>query len=273
MQAKNDKYEAILKCALKFCFDREDPVRAIRNMRNFNEGYDAFGIEDEEIKVLRDRILDEFDLEVDELADLGSALLKTGKYELGTLAIMMLKKNRPRLTAHIRDQVKYWLDELVENWAHADFLAIKILPVLFELDLMDLEVWKQWRDSESKWTRRASFVTFVWLRKAEKAENILEFIKPCLNENDRNAQMGLSWLITDLWHKSSEQVEEYLLEHKKDINPYILKAVSDKMPHAKAKAFRPKIVKNRNNQNRNNQNRQHKARQPRKQSYRSRNSD
>lgn len=268
MQAKNEKHETILKYALKFCFDREDPVRAVRNMRNFNEGYDAFGIEDEEIKVLRDRILEEFDLKVEELADLGTVLLKTGKYELGTLAIMMLKKNRPRLTEDIRDQVKYWLDELIENWAHADFLAIKILPVFFELGLVDMETWRQWRDSESKWTRRASFVTFVWLRKAEKAENILEFITPCLNEYDRNAQMGLSWLITDLWHKSSEQVEAYLLEHKKDINPYILKAVSDKMPYATAKVFRPKI-----NRNRNNQNRKQKARQPYKRSYKPRNSD
>ncbi|HHV36464.1 MAG TPA: DNA alkylation repair protein [Candidatus Cloacimonetes bacterium] len=268
MQAKNDKYEAILKCALKFCFDREDPVRAIRNMRNFNEGYDAFGIEDEEMKVLRDRILGEFELEMDELADLGSVFLKTGKYELGTLAIMLLKKNRPRLTEYIRDQVRYWLDELVENWAHADFLAIKILPVLFELNLVDMEVWKDWRDSESKWTRRAAFVTFVWLRKAEKAEDILEFITPCIKETDRNAQAGLSWLITDLWHKSSEPVEEYLLEHKKEINPYILRAVSDKMPYAKAKIFRPKISRNRNRQPS-----QQRGRRPRKQTYRPRKKD
>lgn len=248
MQAKNELYDKILKNALKFCYDREDPVRAIRNMRNFYEGYDAFGIEDEEIKVLRDRILDEYDLEVEELADLGTILLKTGKYELGTLAIMFLKKNRPRLTTYICEQVRYWLDELVENWAHADFLAIKILPVLFELELMDVEEWQKWRDSESKWTRRAALVTFVWLKRAVDAEKILEFATPVLKDKERVVQQGLAWLLSDLWHKSSEPVEEYLLEYKKDMSPNTLKSISEKMPYTKAKLIRPKPQRSKNRQ-------------------------
>ena len=89
MPEMNKRFKSIYAEIERFCFDREAPVLALRNMRNFTEGYDAFGIEDEELKVLRDRIMDEYEITPREIAELGLILLKTGKYEFGTLAILL----------------------------------------------------------------------------------------------------------------------------------------------------------------------------------------
>lgn len=240
MTIQRAKYAEIIREIEKFCYDREDPVKAIRNMRDFTEGYDAFGIDYEEMKVIRNRILEESKLEVPELAELGLILMQTGKYELGTLAIMLLKKHRPRLNSYIRDLVKEMLDTAVENWAHTDFLAEKILPVFFELGLDTLESFEIWLQSESKWTRRATIISLMNMRKALDMDEILSFILPVIEDRQQTVQQAISWLMADLWHKNGERVEAFLDEHFEKLSPTVLKQVSAQMPAAKAKRYRPK---------------------------------
>jgi 3-methyladenine DNA glycosylase AlkD len=239
MKDLHDKFKELYKQIEKFCFDREDPVRAIRNLNDFSEGYDAFGLEDEDIKILRDRILDTYDFSPRDYADFGLYLLKTGKYEFGTLAIMLVKKHRPRLDPYIREKIKEWLDTGVENWAHADMLGIKILPVLFELELVDLSSFSSWRDSRSKWTRRAAVVSLIWLKKALPAQEILPFVEPLLRDKERVVQQALGWLFKDLWNRATEATEEFLEAHKDSMDALVLKQATSQMPLNKAKKFMP----------------------------------
>lgn len=273
MQELNERFKQIYKAVEKFCFDREDPIRAIRNMHSFNEGYDAFGLQDEDLKILRDRILQDFKPSPREIADFGLILLKTGKYEFGSLAILLIKKHRPRLDSYIRERLKEWLDSGVENWAHADLLGTKILPVLFELELTDLQSFTSWRDSHSKWTRRASITCLMWLRDELPVDDILRFIEPVVADNENVVQQALGWLLKDLWHKENEPVEAFLSLHKEDLDRSTIKQATSRMPLSKAKIFLPhnkaphkaardSSSKNRNGRNskprRNNRNQRHK---------------
>lgn len=244
MQEINDRFKTIYKVIEKFCFDREDPVKAINNLRFFPEGYDAFGIDDEEIKVLRDRILEDFELSVDEIADLGRILFRTGKYEFGTLAILLIKKHRPRLTNYAYAAVKDWLDHGVENWAHADLLAFKILPVFFELELCDLQSFASWRDSRSKYTRRAVIISLMWQRRALDAEAMLHFLTPLIRDREKVVQQALGWFLSDLWDKAPIPVEAFLQEHRETLDSSTLKQATSRMPLSKAKLYRPKLKKN-----------------------------
>ncbi len=234
----NKKFKSIYAEIERFCFDREDPDQAIRNMRNFTEGYDAFGIEDEELKVLRDRILANYEITPREISELGLFLLKTGKYEFGTLAIMLIKKHRPRIDAYVRERIKEWLDTAVENWAHADFLGSKILPVFFELQLVDLESFVSWRDSRSKYTRRAVVVSMMWQRRALDADAMLVFLTPLIRDKEKVVQQAFGLFLSDLWEKAALPVEAFLEEHKDSIDNYVMKQATAKMPLIKAKLYR-----------------------------------
>ena len=238
MQEINDRFKTIYKVIEKFCFDREDPVKAINNLRFFPEGYDAFGIDDEEIKVLRDRILEDFELSVDEIADLGRILFRTGKYEFGTLAILLIKKHRPRLTNYAYAAVKDWLDHGVENWAHADLLAFKILPVFFELELCDIQSFAAWRDSSSKWTRRAAVMCLNSIKKALDTDVLLDFVLPLLQDKEKVVQQGIGIFLGELWNKANLPVEEFLSAHKDIMDPLVLKNACSRMPVSKARLYR-----------------------------------
>ncbi|HRX76625.1 MAG: DNA alkylation repair protein [Candidatus Cloacimonetes bacterium] len=252
MQDMNDKFKAIFKVIEKFCFDREDPVKAIHNMRFFQEGYDAFGIDDDDLKPLRDRILEDFQISVLEIADLGKLLFKTGKYEFGTLAIMLIKKHRPRMDAYVYDAVKQWLDEGVENWAHADLLAIKIIPVFFELDLCNLESFESWRDSSGKWTRRAVVMSLNSIKQAIDAKALLEFITPMIQDNEKVVQQAIGIFLSDLWNKNNASVEDFLAEHKDQMDIATLKTATSPMPIAKARLFRKTLPRHQSHHKRNN---------------------
>ncbi len=233
-----DKYKTAYGVVEKFCFDREDPVKAINKMRFFPEGYDAFGIEDDELKVLRDRILEGFGFSMAELADFGKILLKTGKYEFGTLAIMLLKKHRPQMDAYVMNAVKDWLDTGVDNWAHTDLIALKLIPVFFELELCTMESLALWRESESKWTRRAAIMSLHALKTPLAAEEILSFVHPMLCDKEKVVQQALGLCLADLWRKHNEPVESFLAENKDGMDQLALKNATAHMPITIAKHFR-----------------------------------
>lgn len=239
----NKKFKSIYAEIERFCFDREDPTLALRNMRNFTEGYDAFGIEDEELKILRDRILTEYEITPREIAELGLILLKTGKYEFGTLAILLIKKHRPRMDAYVRERIKEWLDTGVENWAHADFLGSKILPIFFELELCDLESFTSWRDSRSKYTRRAVIISMMWQRRALDAAAMLTFLSPLVRDQEKVVQQALGWFLCDLWDRAPIPVEAFLEEHQNSLDSNTLKEATSRMPLSKAKQYRPSLKK------------------------------
>ena len=138
MEDKSILYKEIFTYCEKYFFDHENPVLAIKNAKFYKEGYDAYGLEDIELKELKYEILDRYELTPTELAELGSLFMRTGKFEFATLAISLLKKHRPRLTREVYEIVKTWFDQWVENWFHADMLCTKITPVFLELKLATL---------------------------------------------------------------------------------------------------------------------------------------
>ncbi|MFA7543108.1 MAG: DNA alkylation repair protein [Candidatus Cloacimonadaceae bacterium] len=238
MHKDNEKLKEIIRIIEKFCYDREDPVKAMAQMRMVPEGCDAFGIEDHEIKLLRDRILTEFTLSMSELVDLAEYLLSTGKYEFGGLAIRLLKKQRPRLDLNAKQAVRSWLDKYVENWVHADVLGLKILPVFRELSLMDIIELKEWCKSPSKWMRRACIGSLNAGRRPLKTDEILDFILPYISDNEKVVQQSIGFCLAAVWQKSHQQVEDFLAEHKEQMHNLSIKHATSGMSLAMARSFR-----------------------------------
>lgn len=232
-----ERLQAIYKMIEKYCFDHEDPSQAIRNMRYFKEGYDAFGLDEEQLRILRNRILMEYDPTPQEIADLGKALFKSGKYEYGSMAFLLLKKHRPRMDRYVFEGVKQWLDAGVENWAHTDLLSTKITPVFLELEIATLQDFIPWRESASKWTRRAVPVTMIWLKKRMEAALLLEFITPMMQDPERVVHQGLGWFLRELWKVEPEAVEAFLMEHKDTAPRLIIQYATEKMSPSRKRLY------------------------------------
>jgi 3-methyladenine DNA glycosylase AlkD len=151
---------------------------------------------------------------------------------------MLIKKHRPRMDSYVMEAVKQWLDTGVENWAHADLLAIKIIPVFFELELCTLESFTQWRDSSSKWTRRAAVMCLNSMKKALDAQELLDFVAPLLPDREKVVQQAIGLFLCELWHKAHLPVEDFLLANKDKMDLLALKNATSRMPLAKARLYR-----------------------------------
>jgi len=238
MDAKDTRYQEIFKYCENYFFDHENPSLVIKNSRYYKEGYDAYGLSDEELRELKYLVLDNYQPSPLEIAELGSIFFGTGKFEFSSLAILLLKKHRPRLSREIYEIVKGWFEKGVENWTHADMLCFKITPVFLELELATVEDFLGWLDSSSKWARRAVPVTFIYLIDKVPAQELLEHVKPLLNDRDHAVQQGLGWFLKKLWQKNPREVEEYLQENKKKMPRTVVEEATRKMTRDKKKKFR-----------------------------------
>ena len=231
------RYKPVMKLVEDYCMEHEDPNHVDKYARFFNEGYDAFGLKDEEIHSLRNQILADYQFSLEELAELGWHLISTGKHEYGLVAIMLLKKFRPGLNHAVFTWVRRWFDEGVENWAQADLLCSKITPVFLELSVASLEDFAPWRSSDSKWTRRAVPVTLLYLLNTVEPTVLLDFIEPMMDDDAKVVQQGLGWFLRDLWKVHHLPVEDFLHKHKNHSPSLIIQYATEKMHADKKQRF------------------------------------
>ncbi len=228
----------------KYFFDHENPANVGKYARSFTEGYDAFGLDEAQLKELSNEVFVRFEPSVPELARLSHHFFATGKYEFGSLAIMFLKKHRPRLDREAYEEVKRCLDDVVENWAHSDTLATKITPVFLELGIADMGDFETWLTSKSKWTRRVAAVTMLWQKTRLPAQELLDFVRPLMRDPERPVQQGVGWLLRELWKLSPREVEDFLFQNKDTAPRLIIQYATEKMSKEKKKRFRRAITEN-----------------------------
>lgn len=238
MERKEVQYPEIYRICEKYFLDLEDPVLVTKNAKFFTEGYDAYGLTEDQIRTLKKRLIEEYEIGPHEASEMGLKFLKTGKYEFGSLAIMLLKKFRPRFDRFVFEQVSLWLEQGIENWAHTDYLCTKVTPVFLELGIIELEDLSEWRTSSSKWMRRAVPVTMLYLKRTVDPKVLLEFLAPMMREKEQAVQQGLGWFLKKLWVIHPKEVEEFLHHHKKTASRLIIQGATEKMSKERRKRFR-----------------------------------
>lgn len=235
------RQEEIFAFCEKYFFEHENPVLVIKNSRFQREGYDAFGLTEPQLKELRDMVFERFQPSVPELARLAPHFFATGKYEFGTLAIMFLKKHRPRFDRTVYEELRKVLDNGVDNWAQADLIGKKLTPVLLELGIATLEEITGWMSAESRWTRRVAAVTLLFQRSRPPVGETLPLLKPLMTDRDRVVQQGLGWVLREFWKIAPREVEDFLFENKDTASRMIIQYATEKMNKDKKKRFRRSV--------------------------------
>lgn len=238
MENKEACFSEIMKLTERLFLDHENPDLALKYARFFREGYDAYGIPEEMIRDHKRMLVEKYAFSPLEAAQLGHIFLKTGKYEFGTLAVMLLKKFRPKFTFEVFQVVRDWFEDGVENWAHSDMICSKLTPVFLELQIVELEGFADWRSSGSKWTRRAVPVTMLYLRKTADPNQLLDFIEPMMGDREYVVQQGLGWFLKQHWVVRHREVEDFLFRHRNTAPRLIIQYATEKMPRDKRKRFR-----------------------------------
>jgi 3-methyladenine DNA glycosylase AlkD len=224
-----------------FCQSHSDRKRAERYARFFTEGYDAYGVAEETLMRKKAELIEQYRevLSLEDVLKLGEMLLRSGKYEEASLTILLLEPYQGQFTRAAFQEVGKWLEKGIRNWAHTDVLCGKVLSQFFEKQLVELDDLAAWRESASKWRRRAVPVTMVeLLASAKNVKVLLAFIEPMMMDEDRFVQQGLGWLLREAWKKQPKPVEAFLLRRKDSAPRKIYQYATEKMTQQQKARYR-----------------------------------
>jgi 3-methyladenine DNA glycosylase AlkD len=232
------RYQQIRSEIYDYCIENENPALVAKYARYFTEGYDAFGLNDEQVHFICDKIASAYTLNPEETIELGINLFATGKYELGTVAILLLMKLTSKYEESTLSLVKSWFDNGVNNWAHSDILCSRVTPVFLEQKIVPVNSFATWRKADGKWTRRAVPVTLLCLRKTANPQELLDFISCMMDDEARVVHQGLGWFLRELWKLHPIPVEEFLFLHKEHCARLIIQYATEKMTPEQKLRFR-----------------------------------
>lgn len=239
--SESARVETIFLEIVDFCRKNADSVQADKYRRYFAEGYDPYGIpqdvydrqKEEWIKKYRDV------LSADDVLRLGELLFKSGKYEEGSFAIGIMVAYKDGFTVNTFQGTGRWLESGVCNWAHTDSICTHLLTHFIKNGIVTYEDMSAWRNSPSRWKRRAVPVTMLaCLKRDFDTKELLEFIRPMMADKERVVHQGVGWLLREIWKKDPEPVEEFLLEWKDTAPRLIFQYATEKMSKEEKSRFK-----------------------------------
>ncbi|MCB5260449.1 MAG: DNA alkylation repair protein [Candidatus Cloacimonetes bacterium] len=232
-------YDEICRSAEHNLAAKANPANVIRYSRYFKDGYNAWGVDSLYLNELCNSVLGKYqNLNPEDVIELGKRLFAHGKYEMASLAIMLLQKKLKQSNKTIFHGLKEWFDNGVGNWAHSDFLCSKILPYFLLKDIVEIEDFSTWLKSTSKWTRRAVPVSLIAVKKILPVNKLLSFTEELMTDPERVVHQGMGWFLRELWKLHPTEVEDFLYKHRNDAARLIIQYATEKISKEERLRFR-----------------------------------
>ncbi len=227
----------------EFCINNSDPGIIKKYQRYFKDGYDGYGIEDNLLRAQIDQWIVQWkdEMTVDNCLALGDELMKHGRFEEKSLAIILLKSRRQEFTKDTFNRIGNWFDYGINNWATTDVLCMYIVSALLVDKVIDFNDLKSWIDKESEWQRGVVPVALVELDKLTKDLKpavAIELIEPLILDGSEYVQKGIGTLLRGLWKKYPSQIEDFLMKWKDQCGRLIVQYATEKMEKEYRKKFR-----------------------------------
>jgi len=216
----------------EFCLKNADKTTAEKHRRYFVEGYDPYGISqkamNEEHKLLLLKYKPIFGF--DDFLALGDLLMKSGKYEEASFALMFVTDFSREYQPATFERIGLWLDYGVRNWAHADMLAVSIFSKFLLKGIVPFTAFSEWRTAESKWKRRVVPVSLIkYVKKFGRTRELLDFLSPMMLSPEKVVHQGLGWFLREAWKLNPEPVETFLFQWKDSAPRLIFQYATEKM--------------------------------------------
>ncbi|MFO7660445.1 MAG: DNA alkylation repair protein [Candidatus Cloacimonadaceae bacterium] len=232
-------YKSILQLALDYLSQRANPANVIKYSRYFKEGYDAWGCGETDVKDVSTLIEQKYpELTIAQVIELGSLLFKHGKYEMGSVALILISRRVKDYDKATFQGLKGLFDHGVGNWAHSDYLCSQVTPPFILKGIIDYHDLQDWLQSVSRWTRRAVPVTLLCIRKTEKPEPLLKLIEPLMLDPERVVHQGTGWFLRELWKIHPAPVEDLLYKYRNTAARLIIQYATEKMSKEQKERFR-----------------------------------
>jgi len=207
--------------------------------RYFREGYDAFGLNHEQVKGKVNEILSNPSVDLDTIYKASDLLVKSPKYEMTAIAIQLLLGFKKSWNIDTFKVVEHWFSIGINNWAHTDYISGELMNLFFSKNLCNLDTIASWKGSDNRFQRRAAVVSLIKpMKVSQDMAKWFEFIEPMMHDPAREVHQGLGWFLREAWKKQSGVTEEFLLKYKESAPRLIFQYATEKMTPEQKMRFR-----------------------------------
>jgi 3-methyladenine DNA glycosylase AlkD len=207
--------------------------------RYFKEGYDAFGLNHEQVKakVTEIRAIPGFTQEL--ALETSLLLVQSPKYEMTVIAIQLVLGFQKSWTVATFQTVEKWFDLGITNWAQTDYICGEVMNLFFKKDLIGLPSISSWRTATNKFQRRAAVVSLIKpMKLSTDFSPYYAFIEPMMHDPAREVHQGLGWFLREAWKKQPGPTEAFLLKYKETSPRLIFQYATEKMTAEEKDRFR-----------------------------------
>ncbi len=228
----------------KYCNANADEAIVRKYSRYFKEGYNAYGLTREKIEDKVDSILSDKKVNMKFVLSASRHLVKSGKYEETSFAILLLKRFSGQFTVETFKEIGKWFENGITNWGHADGICGIIISEFFERNIITLYALSDWRTAKNKYQRRAVPVAMIEILKVTSDfKPLFDFIEPLMLDEERFVQQGLGWFLREAWKIRKKDTEAFLLKWKNEAPRLIYQYATEKMTAQEKKKFKKKTKK------------------------------
>jgi len=226
-----------------------DPVRAEGGKRFFksDEEIHLLGIRASEIRKLSKEL---FSLikphwTQEQAVELCTLMLPNKYLEAKSFCLLILERFVRSLDQKHLFLIKKWIDNHdCSNWATIDTLCSSVLSPLVMDNPEFIDEVVTWADSNNKWLRRASIVSFVKpARRGKNIDVIHQVAEKLFSDRDDLIQKANGWILRESGKTHRDRLEKFLLKHGENIPRTTLRYAVERFPEKKRKEILHKTKK------------------------------
>ena len=233
------KPEELLSEIQAYCREHAHAENVKKYSRYFREGYDAYGLTQDELYSKRDEILARPGITFDLLVQTSYLLLQKPKYEETSFAIVLLRSFQGSLTRDSFRLIEKWFHLGIRNWAHTDVICGELLSPMLMKEIITLADLESWREAVNKFQRRAVPVSLIKLLKQTKDFGpFYRMIEPMMMDTEREVHQGIGWFLREAWKLKKKETEDLLLRWKDKAPRLIFQYACEKMSAEEKLRFR-----------------------------------
>lgn len=169
-----------------------------------------------------------------EILELCEELWKSGMIEEAFIACNWAYYIHPRLDPDDFLRLEAWVYQYISNWATCDSLCTGTISSFIMRYPAFIQKIKNWTQSEGRWVKRASAVSFIIpARKGQFKQQIFEIADLLLLDPDDMVRKGYGWMLKSLAEAYEDEVFNFVMERRNIMPRTALRYAIEKMPEHK----------------------------------------
>jgi len=222
-----------------YCIENADAEMVMKSQRYFKEEFVGYGLSAPQIYAKVKELLKNNELELQTVLDATPILMKSGKYEEISLALLVFDGLWKQFTPETFQIVGQWFALSIHNWAHADTLGMFTLPRFLDKKIVEMKDFSSWLDSPFKFQRRCVPVTLIkHIKKTRQVMPSIVFVEKLMSDPEREVHQGMGWFLREAWKISPAETESFLEKWKNTAPRLIIQYACEKMTPENKQRFR-----------------------------------